>query len=404
MATIQLPTVDPATGAITAPGTWNQTIVSEPGTPSTTSKFDLDNPYNQMMIRQLVVDGKIEEPMYQQELTAARSFFTGQNLIKSNFLLQNLKFGQEYEVLIDKDQNPLSLFNKKAIEYTAIDDCHNQIVLDCEIPCVNSLPEIDRLKFRFDTEYSYGVRACDKNTDFWDLGYFTRQYAKSRAGMLFGREIDLWNTVIRGLIASPAVTADAKLAAVHPTHYWANLGSVALNAKCRVPEAYWYLKHTFANINPTVFVTEEFATELVRSLEVVNPYAVNTNFQMVNTFEQWTIPGFAVNKALQTIFGGQIPIVVMKRSPWLTYAATGSGESGFVSQFPLWSEDATKQYVAILDPRVGYEFEKDGYHLVIRPYDCDKLDRGMQDTLYVGRGITFPVYGLIQEYDEFTYC
>ena len=101
-------------------------------------------------------------------------------------------------------------------------------------------------------------------------------------------------------------------------------------------------------------------------------------------------------------------MVVMKRSPWLTYANSGSGSgsaaAGLVSQFPLWNEDASKQYVAILDPKVGYRFEKDGYHLVIRPYDCDKLDRGMQDSLYQGSGITFPILGLIIEFDAFTYC
>ena len=274
------------------------------------------------------------------------------------------------------------------------------------MPCVNTLPAFEFLKFRFDTEYSYGVRACDKNTDFWNFEFFTQQYAKSRAAMEFGREIDLWNTVIRGLIAAPATTVDAKLAAVHPTHYWANQGDVATNARCVVPEAYWYLKHSFSGINPTIFVTEEFATELVRSVET--PYNLNFSTQRVNTFEQWTIPGFDVNGALKAIFGGQLPIVVMKRSPWLTYSngesGSESGATGLVSQFPLWSTDASKQYVAILDPRVGYEFSRDYYHLVIKPYDCDRLDRGMQDSVIVGRGLTFPVYGLLIEMDGFEYC
>lgn len=384
--------------------TYNQTEVAAPTAPSTTSKFDLDNPYNVALIRELVVDKIVDEPALSQELTAARSFFNGETLIDASFLLSNLKFGQQIKLNILKDQNPFSLFNKKEIEYRAVDECHDQIVLDCEMPCVNTLPEIESLMFRFDTEYSYGVRACDKNTDFWNLEFFTNQYAKSRRAMEFGREVDLWNEVIKGLIAAPATTVDAKLAEVHPTHFWADQGDVATNARCVVPEAYWYMKHSFANINPTIFITEEFGTALVRSVET--PYNLNFSTQRVNTFEQWTIPGFEINAAVKAIFGGQLPIVVMKRSPWLTYANGGSGSAaaGLVNQFPLWNEDATKQYVAILDPRVGYEFERDYAHLVIRPYDCDHMDRGMQDSIIVGRGITFPVYGLIIEMDAFEFC
>ena len=401
MGTIQLPTVDPATGAVTAQGTWNQTLVSAPTEPSTASKFDID--FNAPFIRELVAEGTVQEPMLSQEMTAASSFFTGDSLIKSRELLRNLKFGQEIKIIIDKDQNPLSLFNKRALQYKSIDTCHVMLDLDCEMPCVNTMPEFDYLKFRFDCEYSYGVRACDKNTDFWDLGYFTKQYAKSRAGMQFGREVDLWNTVIRGLIASPAITVDAKLATVHPTHFWSDLGSVATNARCKVPMAYNYLIHNIAGINPTVFIDELFGTELIASVET--PYNLNFSNTRVDTYKQWTVPGFEVNEAVKTILGG-IPVVVMKRSPWLTYAnsGSGSGAAGLVSQFPLWNADATKQYVAILDPRVGYRFEKDGYHLIIRPYDCDKLDRGMQDSLYQGSGITFPVYGMVLEFSAFEYC
>lgn len=401
MSTHTLPVVNPTTGEVTTPGTYNYTIPGVPTEPSTTSKFDLD--VNAPFIRELVSTKVIEEPMLSQELTAASSFFTGQTLIDASFLLGNLKFGQEMKVIIKKDQNPLSLFNKRALQYKEVDSCHNMLDLDCTMPCVNTLPEFDYLKFRFDCEYSYGVRACDKNTDFWDLGYFTEQYAKSRAAMNFGREIDLWNTVIRGLIASPAITVDAKLAQIHPTHYWNDQGSVATNARCVVPMAYNYMHNNFVGMNPTVFIDELFGTELIASVET--PYNLNFSTQRVNTFEQWTVPGFTVNAAVRQILGG-IPVVVMKRSAWLTYAGGGSGsaEGGLVSQFPLWNSDASKQYVAILDPRVGYRFEKDGYHLIIRPYDCDKLDRGMQDTLYQGSGITFPSMGLIIEFDAFTYC
>ena len=401
MSTFTLPVVDPATGKITTPGTWNPVVPSEPTEPSTTSTFDME--FNYPFIRELVVNKVIDEPMLSQEITAASSFFTGQSLIDASFLMSNLKFGQEIKVIINKDQNPLSLFNKKALEYKAVDACHDVLDLDCTMPCVNTLPEFDYLKFRFDCEYSYGVKYCDKNTDFWNVEYVTRQYAKSRNAMNFGREIDFWNTVIRGLIASPAITADVKLAQVHPTHYWNDLGSVAENARCAVAEAYNYMYNTFAGMNLTVFIDELFGTELIRSVET--PYNLNFATQRVNTFEQWTVPGFTVNRAVREILGG-IPVVVMKRSAWLTYLAgtSGSGAGGIVSQFPLWSEDGTKQYVAILDPRVGYRFEKDGYHLDIRPYDCDHLERGWQDTLYQGSGITFPTYGLILEFDAYEYC
>ena len=80
------------------------------------------------------------------------------------------------------------------------------------------------------------------------------------------------------------------------------------------------------------------------------------------------------------------------------------GGNSMTTQYPLWSADGEKQYVAILDPRVGYSFEKDGYHLNIKPYDCDKLYAGMIDTVYVGSGITFATLGLIIEFDGFTYC
>lgn len=399
MATLTLPTVDPATGAVTAQGTHNQTIISAPTEPSTTSKFDID--VNAPFIRELVSKKVIEEPMYSQEMTAASPYFRGNELIDASFLLSNLKFGQEVKVIIKKDQNPLSLFNKRALNYKAVDSCHDMLDLDCTMPCVNTLPEFDYLKFRFDCAYSYGVKACDKNTDFWDFDYFTQQYARSRAAMNFGRENDMWNTVIRSLIASPAITADAKLAEKHPTHFWADCGSVGLNARCLVAMAYNYMHNTFANMNLTVFIDELFGTELIASVET--PYNTNFSTQRVNTFEQWTIPGFTVNEAVRQILGG-IPVVVMRRSPWLTYANAGSGASGLVSEFPLWSQDASKQYVAILDPRVGYRFEKDGYHLVIKPYDCDHLDRGMQDELLQGSGITFPEYGLIMEFDSYEYC
>ena len=399
MATFTHQVVNPATGAVITPGTYTQTTVAAPTAPSTTTAFDIA--FYEPMIRELVQTRVIEEPTLTTELTSARSFFKGNTLLDTSFLLNNLKFGQEVKVNILKDQNPFSLFSKRAMEYKSIDACHERLDLDCTMPCVNTEPEFDNLTFKFDTEYSYGVKACDKNRAFWDWEYFTRQYAKSKAAMEFGRELDLWNTVIKGLIAAPAITVDAKLAVKHPTHYWMDLGSVATNARCEVSEAYQYMTMNFAGINPTVFVDTLFGTELIRSVET--PYNLNFSTQRVNTFEQYEIPGFVVNQAVREILGG-IPVVVMKRSAWETYAAAGSGETGLVSQFPLWSEDTTKQYVAILDPRVGYSFEKDGYHLRINPYDCDKLYVGMQDLIYTGSGLTFPQFGLILEFDSYEFC
>lgn len=378
---------------------YTQTVPAAPETPSTETTFDLG--IQAPLIRELVSTRIVREPEMQKELTSARSFFNGEQLIDASFLLNNLKFGQKFRVNIKKDQNPFSLFQKAEIEYDAIDSCHDQIDLDCTVPCINTLPTFDSVIFCFDTEYAYGVRACDKNRDFWDFDLFTEQYALSREAEQFGREVDLWNKVIRGLIAAPATTVDAKLAAVHPTHYWANIGTVTNYGRAAVAEAYWYLTNNFKGINATAFVSDEFGHELVASVE--NPYNLNKNTQIVRTFEDWDVPGFVIDTAVKQILGGQINVVVMKRSPWLTYTTGGSGDTSFTTQYPLWAEDASKQYVAILDPRVGYEFAKDGYHLVINPYDCDKLVRGMIDTEYVGSGITFPQYGVILEFDPYTY-
>ena len=152
--------------------TYTQTIVTEPTAPSTESMFDLD--IMAPLLREIVADGIIDEPKLSQDLDSARSFFTGQSIIKSDFLLSNLKFGQQVRVNIEKDQNPLSLFQKSEIEYKSIDACHDQIDLDCTVPCINTLPTFQNLIFRFDTEYAYGVRACDKNKDFWEFDLLSR--------------------------------------------------------------------------------------------------------------------------------------------------------------------------------------------------------------------------------------
>ena len=386
---------------------YTQTLVTAPTQPSTETVLDYDIQFP--FYRDIFARKIVEEPVMQQELNSSRSFFTGSRLIDDSALLANLKYGQELIVPVKKNQNPFSLFQKKDMEYAANgdDECHVHIVLDCEVPCINTLPEFDELRFRFDCEYAYGVRMCDKNKDFWNTALFTEQYALSKRAYEFGRDLDLWNKVIGGLIASPATTIDAFLAQTHPTHFWEDAGAVATDARCVVPEAVQYMHDNFRDLSLKVFISKEFATELVKSVET--PYNLNFATQRVNTFEAWELPGFELAPRVKEILGIRDDVVVLMRSPWMTVGASGSGASGsgagaLETQYPLWSEDASKQYVAILDPRVGYSFEKDGYHLNIKPYDCDKLYVGMIDTVYVGTGITFPQYGLIIEFDQFEVC
>ena len=381
---------------------YTQTVVAAPTQPSTETVFDYDIQfpfYRDIFAREIV-----KEPEMQQELNSARSFFNGENLIDAATLLGNLQYGQELIVPIKKNQNPFSLYQKSDLEYAANgdDECHVHVVLNCEVPCINTLPEFDELRFRFDCEYAYGVRMCDKNKDFWNTALFTEQYALSKRAYEFGREVDLWNKVIDGLVAAPATTIDAFIAQTHPTHFWADQGTVAENARCVVPEAVQYMIDSFRDLNLKVFISKEFATELVKSVET--PYNLNFATQRVNTFEAWELPGFELAPRVKEILGIHTDVVVLMRSPWMTTGASGSGAASLSTQYPLWSADATKQYVAILDPRVGYSFEKDGYHLNIKPYDCDKLYVGMIDTVYVGTGITFPQYGLIIEFDQFEAC
>lgn len=375
---------------------YNQTTVTAPTAPSTTSTFDLTNDYNRMLIRERVKDDVVFEPKLQKDISSARSFFNGETLIGNIEMLNNLQWGQTWRVNIEKDQNPLSLFQTKEIEYKSLDECHDQIKLDCTVPCINTLPEIEYILVRFDCEWAYGVRACDKNKDFWDIDYMTRQYALSRDAKNFGQEVALWNKTIQGLISTPATTVDAMVAEQHPTHYWNDLGSVTANGRAMITEAYWYLKNSLADTNPTVFITDEFAHEIIDAQETM----VNLNFQprIINTYKDWDVAsGFMIASAVSDAFGGNIPVVVMKRSPWLVYASGGS----LISQYPLYNEDASKQFVAILDPRVAYMFTHDGYHLDIKPYDCTHLEFGMIDTEYSGSGLTFPVLGMVLEFDPY---
>lgn len=375
---------------------YTQTTVGVPTAPSTQTVFDYDLQFP--FYRDLFARKIVEEPVMQQELNSSRSFFTGESLIDDAALLGNLKYGQELILPIKKNQNPFSLVSKKNLEYAANegDECHVHVVLDCEVPCINTLPEYDELRFRFDCEYAYGVRMCDKNKDFWDTDLFTSQYALSKRAYEFVRDVDLWNKVIDGLVAAPATTVDAFVAKKRPTHYWV-AGTVTADARCVVPEAVQYMTDSFRDLNLTVFITKEFATELIQSIET--PYNLDFATQRINTFEAWELPGFELAPRVKAILGIDRNVVVLMRSPWMT-----TGTETLSSQYPLWNTTATKQYVAILDPRVGYSFEKDGYHLNIKPYDCDKLYVGMIDTKYVGTGITFPQYGLIIEFDQFTGC
>ena len=375
---------------------YTQTTVGVPTTPSTKTTFDYDLQFP--FYRDLFARKIVEEPVMQQELNSSRSYFTGQSLIDDAALLGNLKYGQELILPIKKNQNPFSLVSKKNLEYAANegDECHVHVVLDCEVPCINTLPEFDELRFRFDCEYAYGVRMCDKNKDFWDTDLFTSQYALSKRAYEFVRDVDLWNKVIDGLVAAPATTVDAFVAQERPTHYWV-AGTVTADARCVVPQAVQYMTDSFRDLNLTVFITKEFATELINSIET--PYNLDFATQRINTFEAWELPGFELAPRVKAILGIDRDVVVLMRSPWMT-----TGTETLSSQYPLWNTTATKQYVAILDPRVGYSFEKDGYHLNIKPYDCDKLYVGMIDTKYVGTGITFPMYGLIIEFDQFKGC
>lgn len=375
---------------------YTQTTVTAATGPSTTSVFDLD--VQAPLLREIVAEGLIDEPRLQKSISSSKSFFTGNKLFKTDTINRNLKLGQQVRVDIEKDQNPFDLFQKETIEYTAVDTCHDQIDLDCTVPCINTLPTFNHIVFRFDTEYTFGVRACDKNTDFWDFNFFTKQYAKSRAAEQFGRELDLWNTVIHGLIAAPATTVDAKIAGTYPTHYWDALGSVTAAARSTVQDGYFYLVNNFEDITPHVFMAAEAAKEIIASEDTLAPYSVNFKTQRINTWEQWDLPGFQIADHVRQMLGlpEGVPTLIMQRSPWLTYAAAGGG---LASQYPLWNANGTLQYIALLDPRVGYQVEKDGYHLVIKPYDCDKLTRGMIDTEYTGSGITFPQLGLILEFD-----
>lgn len=89
---------------------YNQTLVTAPTAPSTTSLFDYD--INFPLYREIIKRDLVDEPMLKMELSSAESFFTGESMIDASFLLSNLEYGQELIVNIRKDQNPfLSLIH-----------------------------------------------------------------------------------------------------------------------------------------------------------------------------------------------------------------------------------------------------------------------------------------------------
>lgn len=381
---------------VTDKTTYKQTTVAAPTAPSTSSMFDLN--IMAPLIREKVSEQIIDEPKINADYTAASSLFTGSSLLNlDNSLLDNLQLGQEVKVLIKKDQNPMSLFAKSAISYKSVDDCHDQIEMPCNVTCLNTLPSFEYITFRWDTEYSYGVRACDRDKDFWDFNFFTEQYALSRQAELFGRENDLLNTVIKGLIAAPATTVDAKTATAHATQYWSGLGTVEADYQ-EVGNAVQYMFNAYNVSGLKVLITQEFARDVVKALQNTYIYQVNSTNERVNSFEKYDIPGYMVADGVKEalgLSGAPVDILIVKRSPWLVTSEGGA----LKSEYPLWNADGTKQYVAVIDPRVGYQVSRPDYQLNIQPYDCDHLIRGMIDIEMVASGITFPQFGLVLEFN-----
>ncbi len=380
--------------------TYTQTKVTAPvpvpGSTGAAAMVPFDYKTFTAFYRPIFREGVIEEPMYQMYITSAKSFFRGNEIVRPQGMTDNLQLGQEIFAIIEKIQNPLSLFAKETMTYTDIDDkCLSMLDLDCQMACLNTLPSFEMMRFRFDTEYTWGVVACDKNKQFWDMDYFTKQFSKSLAAKNFGREVDLWNKVVKSLIATPATTVDVKIAQTQPDHYWQNLGSVAANARDYIQAASMYLTNSIAGIDPKIIMTPEAARDIIRSVET--PWGLNNSAQRVNTNFDYDQPGYKVDEQVRDIIGTMTTVLIMERSPWLSYAGTNANT--IVSQYPLWSADGTKQYVAILDPRVGFQFEVPGYTLNIQPYDCEHLQKGIQESEYVGSGITFPIYGMILEFD-----
>lgn len=377
---------------------YTQTV---PGTapvgPSETSVLDMK--IMGPLIRQIWQTRIIDEPRISWDVTSAHSFFTGESMIDWGELLRNLRYGQEIIVPIKKDQNPFNLYQSTAINYGAVgENCARQIEIPCEVPCISTEPSYETLRFAFDTMYAYGVRACVVTEDFYPYEWYQDQYGLSREAMKFGQEIDLWNKVIKGLIAAPATTIDVNYSTAHPTHYWNNLGAFSVNTIDLLRSAGNYFVNAY-DVNPSMIMTPEMGRSIIAAVQT--QWNFNANWQRVNTFQQYDVPGMLIDEQVREIIGLDMYVLFLKRSNWLTWTTTATGGgTQTATRYPLWSQDLTKEYVAILDPRVGYSIVKPGTHLDIMPYDCDKMIKGMIDTEFMGSGITFPQYGMILEFNR----
>lgn len=372
---------------------YTQTLPAAPTGPSESSVLDMK--IMGPLIRQIWQTRVIDEPRISWDITSAHSFFTGESLIDWGTLLANLHYGQEIIVPIKKDQNPLNLYQSSAINYGTVgENCARQIEIPCELPCISTEPSFGTLRFSFDTMYAFGVRACVVTEDFYPYEWYQDQYGLSREAKNFGQEVDLWNKVIKGLIAAPASTIDINYVTAHPTQYWNNLGNFTANTIELIRSAANYFWNAY-EVNPSMIMTPEMGQKIIASVQT--QWNFNANWQRVNTFVQYDVPGLLIDEQVREILGVNMYVLFLRRSNWLSWTTT---EGQTVSRYPLWSTDLTKEYIAILDPRVGYSVVRPGQHLDIMPYDCDKMYKGMIDTEFMGSGITFPQYGMILEFNR----
>lgn len=372
---------------------YTQTVVTAPTAPSTTDVLDMK--LMGPLIRQLWQDRVIDEPRLQWDITSAESYFKGNSLIDISYLERNKRYGQRLIIPVKKDQNPFSLYQSTAATYDETTyNCTTQLEVPCEVPCISTAPSFDTLEVAYDTMYAWGVRACVPQQDFYPYEWYQDQYGLSREAKNYGREVDLWNKVIKGLIAAPATTVAYEMAQIHPTHYWNNLGDFSADTVQLIRGAAYYMVTNF-NVSPNIIMTPEMGQKIVASVQT--QWNFNASWQRVNTFEQFDVPGMMIDEQVREILGVNIYVLFLKRSPWMTYAGTGSV---VVTKYPLWSADLAKEYVAILDPLVAYSFDTPGAHLDIMPYDCDKMIKGIIDTEIVASGITFPQYGMILEFNR----
>lgn len=370
---------------------YTQTVVTAPTKPSETSYLDMK--LMAPLIRQLWQDRILDEPRLQWDITSAKSFFKGNSLIDWSYLERNIRYGQQLIIPIKKDQNPFSLYTQSALSYDDVQNCTQMLDIPCEMPCISTAPTYDTITVSFDTMYAWGVRACVVTEDFYPFEWYMDQYGLSREAKNYGQEVDLWNKVINGGIAAPATTVAYEMAQVHPTQYWNNLGDFSADTIQQIRSAAYYMVTNY-NVNPSIIMTPEMGQKIVSSVQT--QWNFNANWQRVNTFEQWDVPGMMIDEQVRQIIGVNMYVLFLKRSPWMTYQVGGQ----VVTKYPLWSADMTKEYVAIMDPLVGFMYTRRGGHLDIMPYDCDKMLKGLIDTEFTASGITFPQYMTLLEYNR----